>query len=330
MLLGLGYTQLCDWWSVGVILYEMVVGHPPFYADSKPAIQQRIVNWRHELVIPPEPRLSTDTKRLILGLCCEPEARLGRNGADEIKRQSFFKNIDFESGLRSQPAPYVPRIEHPTDTRNFDTSFIDQDKTSFLSSDEFTNSSEYINEMTDIFNGDVPGPLRANGGGGHRKKRAPTLDPSDPQHPQHAFFEFTFRRFFDSSGQAIPIGSGGSGSVTDGSAGAGTDTESLTYGSLTTDAGLGGGRGGGGGSATSATSSQVSASAAAAAGLFAHMQQDLKSAKSVSTGKTKATETGKMMMTSSGASAVAAPSAVATSSPSSTISAMISAAAVTS
>ncbi|XP_017484620.1 PREDICTED: serine/threonine-protein kinase LATS1-like [Rhagoletis zephyria] len=251
VLLGLGYTQLCDWWSVGVILYEMVVGHPPFYADSKPAIQQRIINWRHELVIPPEPRLSTDTKRLILGLCCEPEARLGRNGADEIKRQPFFKTIDFESGLRSQPAPYVPRIDHPTDTSNFDTSMIDQDKSGLFTSDEFTSSSEYVNEMSDIFNGDMPGPLRPNGGGGgggggHRKKRAPNSDPSDPNHPQHAFFEFTFRRFFDSSGQAIPIrGSGGSGSVTDGSVGAGTDTESLTYGS--TDGGGGDGCGDGGG-----------------------------------------------------------------------------------
>lgn len=297
----------------------MVVGHPPFYADSKLAIQQRIINWRHELVIPPESRLSTDTKRLILGLCCEPEARLGRNGADEIKRQPFFKNIDFESGLRSQPAPYVPQIAHPTDTSNFDTSFIDQNKPDLFCSDEFTSSSEYINEMTDMFNGgDMPGPLRANGGAGQRKKRAPTLDPSDPQHPQHAFFEFTFRRFFDSSGQAIPIrGSGGSGSVTDGSAGAGTDTESLTYGSVT-DGPLGGG-------CSTTTSSQVSASPAGG-GVFAQMQQDLKSAKSVCTGKEgKGLETAKLM-TSSGATA---PSAVATSSPSSTISAMISAAAVT-
>ncbi|KAG8190216.1 hypothetical protein JTE90_011937 [Oedothorax gibbosus] len=167
VLLKIGYTQLCDWWSVGVILYEMLVGQPPFYANTPAETQLKVINWETSLLIPKKAKVADEATDLILNLCCVAEQRLGRNGIDEIKRHPFFRDIDFKRDLRKQPAPYVPNIKHATDTSNFDP--VDSDKIHSESSDD----------------------ERSN-------------DPGDPKHPEHAFLEFTFRRFFDDGGQVYP------------------------------------------------------------------------------------------------------------------------------
>lgn len=168
VLLRTGYTQLCDWWSVGVILFEMLVGQPPFLAQTPLETQMKVINWQTSLHIPPQAKLSPEASDLIIKLCRGPEDRLGKNGADEIKAHPFFKTIDFSSDLRQQSASYIPKITHPTDTSNFDP--VDPDK---LWSDG--NEEENIN---DTLNG-----WYKNG-----------------KHPEHAFYEFTFRRFFDDNG----------------------------------------------------------------------------------------------------------------------------------
>ncbi|MBZ3877382.1 Serine/threonine-protein kinase LATS1 [Sciurus carolinensis] len=168
VLLRTGYTQLCDWWSVGVILFEMLVGQPPFLAQTPLETQMKVINWQTSLHIPPQAKLSPEASDLIIKLCRGPEDRLGKNGADEIKAHPFFKTIDFSSDLRQQSASYIPKITHPTDTSNFDP--VDPDK---LWSDD--NEEENVN---DTLNG-----WYKNG-----------------KHPEHAFYEFTFRRFFDDNG----------------------------------------------------------------------------------------------------------------------------------
>ncbi|XP_015925321.1 serine/threonine-protein kinase Warts [Parasteatoda tepidariorum] len=167
VLLKSGYTQLCDWWSVGVILYEMLVGQPPFYANTPAETQLKVINWEATLRIPKKANIADEATDLILRLCTVAESRLGRNGVEEIKQHSFFSEIDFNSDLRKTRAPYIPNIRYPTDTSNFDP--IDSDK---LRSDNSESSDE--------------GNLD---------------DPSDNnKHPEHAFLEFTFRRFFDDGG----------------------------------------------------------------------------------------------------------------------------------
>ncbi|KAM4866279.1 serine/threonine-protein kinase LATS1 [Thomomys bottae] len=168
VLLRTGYTQLCDWWSVGVILFEMLVGQPPFLAQTPLETQMKVINWQTSLHIPPQAKLSPEASDLIIKLCRGPEDRLGKNGADEIKAHPFFKTIDFSSDLRQQSASYIPKITHPTDTSNFDP--VDPDK---LWSED--NEEENVN---DTLNG-----WYKNG-----------------KHPEHAFYEFTFRRFFDDNG----------------------------------------------------------------------------------------------------------------------------------
>ncbi|KYO37705.1 serine/threonine-protein kinase LATS1 isoform B [Alligator mississippiensis] len=167
VLLRTGYTQLCDWWSVGVILFEMLVGQPPFLAQTPSETQMKVINWQTALHIPPQAKLTPEASDLIIKLCRGPEDRLGKNGADEIKVHPFFKTIDFSSDLRRQPAFYIPKIAYPTDTSNFDP--VDPDK---LWSDEKEGN------VNDTLNG-----WYKNG-----------------KHPEHAFYEFTFRRFFDDNG----------------------------------------------------------------------------------------------------------------------------------
>ncbi|XP_045130442.1 serine/threonine-protein kinase Warts-like [Portunus trituberculatus] len=157
-----GYTQLCDWWSVGVILYEMLVGQPPFLASTPPETQSKVINWETTLKIPKQAKLSPEAKNLILSLCTHPEKRLGRNGAQEVKDHPYLQSLDFEGGLRKQQALYLPEIKHPTDTSNFDP--IDPDK--LRPSEPNESDLEWVN---------------------------------NEDQPLHAFFEFTFRRFFDST-----------------------------------------------------------------------------------------------------------------------------------
>lgn len=77
VLLKKGYGMECDWWSVGAIMFEMLVGYPPFYSDEPMQTCRKIVQWRSHLAIPPEARLSAEARELILGLMCDVDTRLG-------------------------------------------------------------------------------------------------------------------------------------------------------------------------------------------------------------------------------------------------------------
>ncbi|XP_056145407.1 serine/threonine-protein kinase LATS2 isoform X2 [Lampris incognitus] len=169
VLLRKGYTQLCDWWSVGVILFEMLVGQPPFLAPTPTETQIKVINWESTLQVPPQVKLSPEAIDIIGRLCCSAEERLGGNGAGEIKAHPFFDQMDFSSNLRQQPAPYKPKIAHPMDTSNFDP--VEEEGSPGAWSDS-----------------------------GDSTRAWDTLCSPHGKHPEHAFYEFTFRRFFDDNG----------------------------------------------------------------------------------------------------------------------------------
>lgn len=104
-----GYGKECDWWSMGVILYECLVGYPPFYADEPVQTCRKIVNWKQSFGFPPEAiaRLSPQCMDFVRRLICNAENRLGTGSVEEIKRHPWLQGVDW-STLRSIQAPYIP------------------------------------------------------------------------------------------------------------------------------------------------------------------------------------------------------------------------------
>ena len=114
-----GYNETADWWSLGVIFYEMVVGYPPFFADDPSLTCQKILHWKKTLNIPREAGLSREASDLIKKLICDASERLGIRGAQEIKSHPFFKGINWDK-IRETRAPWVPKLQSEWDTSNFD------------------------------------------------------------------------------------------------------------------------------------------------------------------------------------------------------------------
>lgn len=116
-----GYGMECDWWSLGAIAFEMVVGYTPFSSDDQLTTCRKIVNWQHYLRFTPEAEhgLSAAAKDLIRRLLCEPADRLGCRGAAEVKAHPFFAGIKWESLYAATP-PYRPPLRHELDTQNFE------------------------------------------------------------------------------------------------------------------------------------------------------------------------------------------------------------------
>ncbi len=115
-----GYGETCDWWSVGVIMFEMLIGYPPFSSETAQETYRKIINWRHTLKFPEDCPISKEARSLIESLCCDAKDRLGKNGADEIKQHSFFRGFDWPS-LHNMNPPLQPQLKGPYDTSYFDS-----------------------------------------------------------------------------------------------------------------------------------------------------------------------------------------------------------------
>ncbi|XP_028155835.1 rho-associated protein kinase 2 isoform X8 [Ostrinia furnacalis] len=115
------YGRECDWWAVGIFLYEMLIGDPPFYADSLVGTYGKIMDHRNSLQFPDDVEISKEAKSLIRGLLTDRTKRLGRISVDEIKQHPFFKNDQWSfENLRDSVPPVVPELSSDDDTRNFD------------------------------------------------------------------------------------------------------------------------------------------------------------------------------------------------------------------
>ncbi|CAK9187798.1 unnamed protein product [Ilex paraguariensis] len=119
VLLKKGYGMECDWWSLGAIMYEMLVGYPPFYSDEPMFTCRKIVNWRNHLKFPEEAKLSPEAKDLICKLLCNVEQRLGTKGAEEIKAHPWFKGTEWYK-LYKMKAAFIPQVNDDLDTQNFE------------------------------------------------------------------------------------------------------------------------------------------------------------------------------------------------------------------
>ncbi|CAN8251890.1 unnamed protein product [Cochlearia groenlandica] len=122
ILLGMGHGKTADWWSVGVILFEILVGIPPFNAATPQQIFENIIN--RDIPWPSVPdEISYEAYDLMNKLLTEnPVQRLGATGAGEVKQHHFFKDINWDT-LARQKAMFVPSAE-PQDTSYFMSRYI--------------------------------------------------------------------------------------------------------------------------------------------------------------------------------------------------------------
>ncbi|KAL4372476.1 hypothetical protein HN51_017622 [Arachis hypogaea] len=119
VLLKKGYGMECDWWSLGAIMYEMLIGYPPFCSDDPRMACRKIVNWRTCLKFPEEPKISAEAKDLICRLLCDVDTRLGTRGIEEIKAHPWFKSVQWDLLYESEAA-FKPTVTGDLDTQNFE------------------------------------------------------------------------------------------------------------------------------------------------------------------------------------------------------------------
>lgn len=120
VILRQGYGKPVDWWAMGIILYEFLVGCVPFFGDTPEELFGQVIS--DEIVWPEgDDALPSDAQDLTSKLLHQnPLERLGTSSAYEVKQHPFFMGLDW-TGLLRQKAEFIPQLESEDDTSYFDT-----------------------------------------------------------------------------------------------------------------------------------------------------------------------------------------------------------------
>ncbi|XP_049987325.1 microtubule-associated serine/threonine-protein kinase 2 isoform X2 [Alexandromys fortis] len=120
VILRQGYGKPVDWWAMGIILYEFLVGCVPFFGDTPEELFGQVIS--DEIVWPEgDDALPPDAQDLTSKLLHQnPLERLGTSSACEVKQHPFFMGLDW-TGLLRQKAEFIPQLESEDDTSYFDT-----------------------------------------------------------------------------------------------------------------------------------------------------------------------------------------------------------------
>ncbi|CAF4125927.1 unnamed protein product [Rotaria sp. Silwood2] len=119
IILSKGYNKAADWWALGILVYEMSAGYPPFFADQPIQIYEKIVSGKIRF----PSHFSSDLKDLLRNLLqIDVKKRYGtlENGVDDIQIHRWFSATDWNAIYQRQvEAPFVPKIKEPGDASNF-------------------------------------------------------------------------------------------------------------------------------------------------------------------------------------------------------------------
>ncbi|XP_039591391.1 protein kinase, cAMP-dependent, catalytic, beta a isoform X2 [Polypterus senegalus] len=120
IILSKGYNKAVDWWALGVLIYEMAAGYPPFFADQPIQIYEKIVSGKVRF----PSHFCNDLKDLLRNLLqVDLTKRYGnlKNGVNDIKNHKWFATTDWIAIYeRKVEAPFIPKCRGPGDTSNFD------------------------------------------------------------------------------------------------------------------------------------------------------------------------------------------------------------------
>ena len=153
-----GHTVMCDWWSFGILLYELLYGNTPFFNMDKERMYDLIVtgaiSFPKSLTIGDKNvniKVSEDAKNLISKLLeKDPGTRLGRKGLQEIKKHPFFGGINFEDlSKKKHRAPFKPTIDKDDLTKNFDEEYLSMEVTE-SPTETWSQNPEYQNWFSDF------------------------------------------------------------------------------------------------------------------------------------------------------------------------------------
>lgn len=115
-----GHGKAVDWWALGILIFEMLAGYPPFFDDNPFGIYEKILGGRIQF----PSHFDQNAKDLIRKLlAADRTRRLGnlKGGASDIKNHKWFKGVDWDQLYQKRIiAPIIPSVKHPGDSDNFD------------------------------------------------------------------------------------------------------------------------------------------------------------------------------------------------------------------
>merc|ERR1711933_541785 len=118
-----GYDKKVDWWSMGVIMFECLVGYAPFHANDPLATCRKIVRYERYFKIPADIKLTKQAVDLMKALVCPAHRRIGW---DKIKSHPWFKKVQWND-LKAHKPPFVPKLKNEVDATCFDEIEEEQD-----------------------------------------------------------------------------------------------------------------------------------------------------------------------------------------------------------
>ncbi len=125
---GEGHNRSADWWSFGILIFEMLCGIPPFYCDNTEKMYDLITHA--DLKFPKRIQVSDNAKDLLRKLLVKKQNnRLGaQKGFEEIRTQPFFQGFDFDALIAKKiPPPFKPQLSGKLDVGNFDAEFTSEE-----------------------------------------------------------------------------------------------------------------------------------------------------------------------------------------------------------
>jgi len=126
VLLRQGYDKMVDWWSLGCVMYEMLVGRLPF--AIKRGIKLSLKIYEKKIEFPKN--INKDARDLVEKLLVvDPLKRIGYgpNGSEDIKEHPFFEGVDWDLAKQKKlKPPFIPKLKNDVDLRYFDNMFTDE------------------------------------------------------------------------------------------------------------------------------------------------------------------------------------------------------------